>query len=120
MHAHNEREHGSNGAHRLSTTRGFEGHGPEPVPKGSTMVVRRVRQPCERLSTSSAAAWQIQDKELASETIVPAAPTLDGVTDFFPTQRLLGRAWRCGGGWRRRRRRVGRIDPAGIDPAGEA
>ncbi len=32
MHAHHEREHGSDGAHRSPTTRG-EKHGPEPVPK---------------------------------------------------------------------------------------
>jgi hypothetical protein len=63
MHARYKREHGSDGAHRISTTRG-EDILAKPVPKAWQMIMKR--RPMSGNNRSSPQWWQIQDNAFCS------------------------------------------------------
>ena len=116
MHAHHKREHGSDGAHRTSTTRGERARA-RTCPQGSTRIVRRVAPPSERQVLRTAARWQIQDNAQTVGTIrcdfaaVSEGNHVSGLSS--PSRGQHRRRWRRG-------RRLVRIDPARLDPAIQA
>jgi hypothetical protein len=75
MHARYEREHGSDGAHRLFNHAGREDTGPNLSPRFDNGR-KAMRLPCERHKKRNVKAWQIQDngwcdKNICAEKRVP-------------------------------------------------